>query len=157
MHSPLLEENNHILVIVRWRWRPGYCRMRPGADLGVTMSESTTKQKAAETRLEKQAEHKKRIKRTLIACLIGIVTGSLAFFLSGDINPATGLQPNTLLGILLLAAGIVIQKHIFMFIEADTLTLSGKDWFYQGFMTFSLWFISWTLLLTPTVLPPAVL
>jgi hypothetical protein len=30
--------------------------------------------------------------------------------------------------------------------------LTGKDWFYQSFMTFALWFITWTILLTTTVL-----
>jgi hypothetical protein len=26
--------------------------------------------------------------------------------------------------------------------------LGGKDWLYQGFMTFAFWFMTWTILLT---------
>ena len=44
--------------------------------------------------------------------------------------------------------GIVVQKHIFILIGMDTSRLGGKDWFYQGFMTFAFWFMTWTLLLT---------
>jgi hypothetical protein len=29
-------------------------------------------------------------------------------------------------------------------------SLGKKDWFYQGFMTFAFWFITWTLLLSGT-------
>jgi len=32
----------------------------------------------------------------------------------------------------------------------DYLGLTAKDWLFQGFMTFSLWFISWTILLSTT-------
>jgi hypothetical protein len=30
----------------------------------------------------------------------------------------------------------------------DTTKLGAKDWFYQGFMTFAFWFMSWTILLS---------
>jgi PKD repeat protein len=30
----------------------------------------------------------------------------------------------------------------------DTGKLGGKDWFYQGFMTFAFWLMTWTILLT---------
>lgn len=123
---------------------------------GVTMSENVV---AAEventrprTRAEKQIEHRNRIKRTLVACFMGILTGALSFYLSGTPDPVNGLQPNAIIGILLLAAGVVFQKHIFMLIRIDYMALTGKDWFYQSFITFALWFITWTILLTTTVL-----
>ncbi|NLA39457.1 MAG: hypothetical protein GX882_08840 [Methanomicrobiales archaeon] len=104
------------------------------------------------TRANKQAEHRDRIKRTLTACFMGILTGGLAFYLSGTPDPVSGLQANAFVGLLLLAAGIAFQKHVFMLLKIDYMDLTSKDWFYQGFMTFALWFMTWTLLLTTTVL-----
>jgi hypothetical protein len=112
--------------------------------------ELTKKQK---TQLEKQAEHIARIKRTLIACLIGILVGALSFY-SGGIPDARGLQNNGLLAFMLMLAGIVIQKHIFILTGIDTSGLGAKDWFYQGFMTFALWFMTWAILLS-SMLPAA--
>jgi hypothetical protein len=104
----------------------------------------TKKQK---TKADKQAEHIDRIKRTLVACFMGILTGAISFH-AGGIPSATGMQADGLLGFMLMLAGIVIQKHIFMLSGMDTSKLGGKDWFYQGFMTFAFWFMTWTLLLT---------
>lgn len=114
--------------------------------------EAKTEKKAGKTRAEKQAEHQNRIKRTVVACFMGIIAGGLSFYLSGDVDMATGLQPTAIIGVILLLAAIVFQKHIFMLVKVDYMELRGKDWFYQGFMTFALWFMTWTFLLTSTVL-----
>jgi len=116
------------------------------------LSEEVTLEKPVQTRkvktkADKQAEHIARIKRTLIASLIGIGTGALAFSLGG-IPDAAGLQKDGFLGLMLMLAGIVIQKHIFILLGMDTDKLGWKDWFYQGFMTFAFWFLTWTILLT---------
>jgi len=103
--------------------------------------------KKAKTRADKQAEHIARIKRTLAACLIGIGTGVLAY-IAGGIPDVAGLQKDGFLGFMLMLAGIVVQKHIFILMGMDTGKLGGKDWFYQGFMTFALWLLTWTILLS---------
>jgi hypothetical protein len=104
----------------------------------------TKKQK---TKADKQAEHIARIKRTLVASLLGIFTGILSYW-SGGIPNAAGIQDNGFLALMLMLAGIVIQKHIFILMGMDTSKLGAKDWFYQGFMTFAFWFLTWTILLT---------
>lgn len=93
------------------------------------------------TRAEKQAQHMDRLKRTGIACGMGILAGVLSFY-------ADAVPTGTALGILFLLAGIVFQKYVFLALRMDYLGLTAKDWLYQGFMTFSLWFISWTILLS---------
>ena len=104
--------------------------------------------KKKKTREDKQAEHIARIKRTLVASFMGIGTGALAFSLGG-VPDAAGLQNDAgLLGLVLMLAGIVLQKHIFMITGMDTDRLGWKDWFYQGFMTLAFWFMTWTILLT---------
>jgi len=104
----------------------------------------TKKQK---TKADKQAEHSARIKRTMVASLIGIGAGILSYW-SGGIPNAAGLQDNGFLALMLMLAGIVVQKHIFLLMGMDTAKLGAKDWFYQGFMTFAFWFMTWTILLT---------
>lgn len=100
----------------------------------------TKKQK---TKADKQAEHIERIKRTLVASLIGIFVGGLSYYISISYSKDSGL-----LALMLMIAGIVVQKHIFMLLHMNTQKLGAKDWFYQGFMTFAFWFMSWTILLT---------
>jgi hypothetical protein len=102
-------------------------------------------------KVDKLAAHNERILRTVIACLMGIIAGIASFLLSGQVDAATGSQSNAIIGWLILLAGIVFQRHVFMIAKIDYTSLGGKDWFYQAFMTFSLWFISWTLLLTTTI------
>jgi hypothetical protein len=68
--------------------------------------------------------------------------GALAFFLDNAAPYGTAL------GILFLLAGVVFQKYVFLALRMDYLGLTTKDWFYQGFMTFCLWFITWTILLS---------
>jgi heme/copper-type cytochrome/quinol oxidase subunit 4 len=116
------------------------------------MSEEIPKEKPVltkkeKTKADKQAEHSARIKRTLVASLIGIATGILSYW-TGGIPNAAGIQNNGFLAFMLMLAGIVVQKHIFLFMGMDTAKLGAKDWFYQGFMTFAFWFMTWTILLT---------
>ncbi len=49
---------------------------------------------------------------------------------------------------LVLAVAIAAQFPILRVIGIDTDDLSTKDVLYIGFMTFSLWFVSWGILLT---------
>jgi hypothetical protein len=116
------------------------------------MTEESTGEKPvltgkAKTKADKQAEHINRIKRTLIASILGIVAGILSYYLGGAPD-AAGIQNDGFLGFMLMLAFIVLQKHIFILIGMDTGKLGGKDWFYQGFMTFAFWFMTWTILLT---------
>jgi heme/copper-type cytochrome/quinol oxidase subunit 4 len=103
--------------------------------------------KKKKTKADKQAEHIARIKRTLAASLLGIAAGVLSYW-SGGLPNAAGIQDNGFLAFMLMLAGIVIQRHLFIFMGMDTSKLGGKDWFYQGFMTLAFWFMTWTILLT---------
>jgi hypothetical protein len=113
----------------------------------VAVEEKPVLTKKEKTRAEKQAEHVVRIKRTLVASVIGIITGILSYW-SGGIPNAAGVQENGFLAFMLMLAGVVLQKHIFLFMGMDTSKLGAKDWLYQGFMTFAFWFMTWTILLT---------
>ncbi|MDO5845917.1 MAG: 4Fe-4S binding protein [Methanocorpusculum sp.] len=110
------------------------------------------KETPEEKRLRKKAEHVNRIVRTGIACGLGMIAGLASYYLAGAMNPETGIQPNPLIGVLVLLVAIVIQKSVFMIIKIDVSKLGKKDWFYQGFMTFATWYLSWTLMLSTSFL-----
>lgn len=116
----------------------------------VDTTRSGSGAKAEQLRSEKQRAHLNRIARTLAACFIGMIAGGLSFALGGTPNENM-VQPNALLGLVILAAAIVIQRHLFVLLRLDTPELGAKDWFYQGFMTFALWFMTLTILLTTSV------
>lgn len=96
---------------------------------------------------EKQKEHLLKIKRSLVACLAGMVTGIISFLVIPPTD-IVGFNSYTALGLLIMLAGIVVQRHIFMFTKLEPESLGKKDWLFQGFMTFAFWFITWTVLLT---------
>ncbi|ABS55849.1 hypothetical protein Mboo_1331 [Methanoregula boonei 6A8] len=99
--------------------------------------------KKKKTKLEKQAEHIVRIKKTLVACIAGIFVGILSWYLQVTVKNDIGL-----LAFMLMVAAIVLQRHIFILLKIDSTKMGAKDWFYQAFMTFAFWFLSWTILLT---------
>ena len=116
----------------------------------VDTPRSGSSAKAERARSEKQQSHLHRIERTLAACFLGIFAGWLSFVLGGTPD-ANMVQPNALLGLVVLAAAIVVQRHLFILLRIDTPPMATKDWFYQGFMTFALWFMTLTILLTTSV------
>jgi len=122
----------------------------------VDMPRSGSGSKAEQARSDKQQAHLHRIERTLAACFLGMLAGWLSVVLGGTPNPETMVQPNALLGLVILAAAIVVQRHLFILLRLDTPPLATKDWFYQGFLTFALWFITQTILLTTLLPAPAV-
>jgi heme/copper-type cytochrome/quinol oxidase subunit 4 len=116
----------------------------------ITIEEKPALTKKEKTRADKQAEHIARIKRTLIASILGILVGILSYYISISFSKDSGI-----LALMLMLACIVIQKHLFILLGMDSSKLGGKDWLYQGFMTFAFWFLTWTILLTS--LPPALI
>jgi heme/copper-type cytochrome/quinol oxidase subunit 4 len=99
------------------------------------------------TALEKQEQHISRIKKTAIACFLGIITGVISFIIVPPTSVA-GFNNYTMLALFLMLAGVVVQRHIFILMKLTTPKMNKKDWIYQGFMTFAFWFISWSILLS---------
>jgi hypothetical protein len=108
--------------------------------------EQTALPKKKKTKLEKQAEHIVRIKKTLVACIAGILVGVLSWYLQVTVKNDIGL-----LAFMLMLAGVVLQRHIFILLKIDSTKMGAKDWFYQGFLTFAFWVMTWTILLSTTM------
>lgn len=113
-------------------------------ETAIEVPETPRKKLTAE---EKQVQHINRIKKTAIACFIGIITGCISFIIVPSTS-LTGFNNYTMLALFLMLAGVVVQRHIFMLMKLTTPKMGNKDWLYQGFMTFAFWFISWSILLS---------
>jgi len=115
-----------------------------------TESISAKERKAAQVAAKKKAEYFLILKRTLIAIVSGIVAGMFCFYFEKEFIGTQGSSDFALLSILIMISFVLVQKHIFMILRIDYTTLETKDWFFQGFMTFGFWFMTWTMLLSGT-------
>jgi NAD-dependent dihydropyrimidine dehydrogenase PreA subunit len=139
---------------------PAADREEPSETVIEAVEQETPKQTAPPKKKEtpeektarKTAEHAERNIRTAIACFLGIIAGIASYFLAGTPSAADGTQPSPLIGILILMVFIVMQKTVFLLIRIDITKLGKKDWFYQAFMTFALWYLTWTIILSTSLL-----
>ncbi|HJJ99288.1 MAG TPA: 4Fe-4S binding protein [Methanocorpusculum sp.] len=125
-------------------------------DTAAEAPKQTASPKKRETPEEKiarkKAEYSERVIRTFIACALGLIAGIATSAVAGAPNPETGTQNYPGIGIPILLVAIVLQRTIFILIRIDTTKLGKKDWFYQAFMTFAMWYLSWTIILSTSLL-----
>lgn len=118
------------------------------------------KETPEQKRERKKVEHVDRVIRTAIALGLGILAGIASFYLAGIPGVAHAydntIQPNWILGLLVWLVAVVVQKSLFMLLKFDVSKYGKKDWFYQGFMTFCGWALTWTMLLSTYLLPHSV-
>lgn len=89
---------------------------------------------------DKQWAHIRGVLVTTLAALAGIIAGGLAsVFASGPDDP---------IGVVILGAAILIQFPILRVIRIEVETFGPKDYLFIAFITFSFWFIAWTILLS---------
>lgn len=96
-------------------------------------------EKKVKTEEEKHQEYLEGIKKIAMPSATGILAGIISYFTID--SPASGL------GWLLLLLMIMFQRHMFPAIDVDVTEFGAKDWFYNVFMTFDFWFVSWAILL----------
>ena len=114
------------------------------------VSISAKERKAAREAAKKKENFFLILKRTLIATIAGVAAGLICFYFEKDLIGTQGSSDFALLSILIMIACVLMQKHVFMALRIDSGALQAKDWFYQGFMTFGFWLITWTMLLSGT-------
>ncbi|WP_436936116.1 hypothetical protein [Halovenus marina] len=77
---------------------------------------------------------------TTTATLAGVVAGVLSTVL------AAGPNDNVALGV--LGVTILVQFPLYYLVGIDVRDFGTKDKLYVAFMTFSLWFVTWSILMT---------
>ncbi|QSG14956.1 hypothetical protein [Halapricum desulfuricans] len=85
--------------------------------------------------------HARSVTVTTLASLMGIVAALISEY---------GLEaaPAGRINVFVILGAVLVQIPILQALGVDTQDFSTKDHLYIAFMTFSLWFISWTMLLT---------
>jgi Pyruvate/2-oxoacid:ferredoxin oxidoreductase delta subunit len=110
------------------------------------------KENPEERIIRKKIEHGERVVRTFTACVLGVIAGIISYFTAGTPDPETGIQTGAFIGIMILLVTVVLQRTIFIITKIDITKLGKKDWFYQTFMTFAMWYLSWTIILSTSLL-----
>ena len=85
-------------------------------------------------------DHLRGLTVTTLASVLGIGAGVAA--------QALAAGPNDRLGLYLLGAAVLVQIPVYMAIGIDVDDFGPKEYLYIAFITFSLWFVSWGILLT---------
>ncbi len=96
--------------------------------------------------VEERSDHIRGVTVTAISCLFGIA----AALVSSYATAGAGSPAEDPLGVWILGAFVVIQFPL-LNITGLKPEFSIKDYLYIFFMTFALWFVSWTILLTSGV------
>ncbi len=94
---------------------------------------------ATET-VDGRAAHLRSVTITSITALSGIAAALASAALASGASDPSGLYP--------LAGAILLQLPILRLLRIDVEDFSAKDNLYVAFMTFSFWFVTWTVLLT---------
>ncbi|MFB6146841.1 MAG: hypothetical protein ABEJ08_04065 [Halobacteriaceae archaeon] len=88
------------------------------------------------------AEHRRSVLVVMIISMAGVVAGVLSFVATSGARDVTGVG--------LAGAAIVLALGVLDVLGVDVRDFSAKDYLYVAFMVFSLWFITWGVLLTST-------
>jgi len=90
---------------------------------------------------ERRSSHIRGITVTAVATLAGVAAAVVS-------SAYLGTAAKDQLGLVIVGAFVFAQLPILHVLGIDVNDFSTKDHLYVLFMTFSLWFVTWTILLT---------
>ena len=94
--------------------------------------------------LSKREAHLRSLRATVTSTIVGIVAALVTHLLSSG-------PSDILFSIPILIASLFLGLGIMQLLGVNVSAFSKKDHFYVSFMTFTMWFVTWTLLLTANV------
>ncbi|WP_299265291.1 hypothetical protein [Halorientalis sp.] len=95
---------------------------------------------------ERRAAHVRGLKVTTLSSIAGIGAAVASSVATAELAPDAAATNNTAL--LIVLGAIFVQLPLLKLLGVDVDDFGAKDYLYVGFMTFSLWFVSWGVLLT---------
>jgi len=98
---------------------------------------------ATET-VDEMSAHMRGLTVTTIAAVAGLAAGVASDVVAGG-------DPQSQIGLGILAVAILVQFPILHVLGIEYDGLGTKDKVYVAFMTFSLWFVSWGILLASSL------
>ena len=96
---------------------------------------------ATEQVSERRSSHIRGITVTSVATLAGVAAALVS-------SAFLGTAAKDQLGLAVVAAFVFVQLPVLQVLGIDVEDFSTKDHLYVLFMTFSMWFVTWTILLT---------
>jgi hypothetical protein len=84
--------------------------------------------------------HLRGLTVTTVASLLGLAAGVG--------SQALGSGPNDRIGLYLMGGAVLLQLPLYAVIGIDVDDFGPKEYLYIAFITFSMWFITWGILLT---------
>lgn len=93
------------------------------------------------------SDHFRSVTVTAIAALAGIAAALVSWRMTGDAATAAQAAKNQNAQMVMLAA-ILVQPLMLRLLGLLKDDFGVKDFLFIAFMTFSLWFVSWAILLT---------
>jgi EMC6-arch len=112
-----------------------------GHHTGVSMEIKTP------TKEERVASHIKGIKMTVMPAIMGFIAGALS-------SPYFLPQADVSFSFLILALAIYAQKYTFPLIGIKSKDFAFKDWFYLSFISFTFWYVTWTIIINGPAITP---
>ncbi|ERG96278.1 DUF1634 domain-containing protein [Haloquadratum walsbyi] len=91
--------------------------------------------------------HLRGITVTTLACLAGVIAAIASGQVIGTSVAAAGSQQT----LILVGASVLLQFPVLRVAGIDVSDFGAKDYLYVTFMTFTLWFITFSILLTEGV------
>jgi hypothetical protein len=100
---------------------------------------------ATETQSQRQA-HVLSVTRTGIAAFLGVAAAFGSWFITQDLTPAEAAMDQT--AQLLVLAAVLIQPPLQRLLGIAKDDFGAKDFLFILFITFAMWFVTWTIILT---------
>ncbi|WP_129114461.1 EMC6-like membrane protein [Halegenticoccus tardaugens] len=93
------------------------------------------------------SDHMRGVTVTTLACLAGVTAGVLSGYLFGT----TAAAAQNVQSVFVVAAFVLAQFPLLRLLGVDVEDFGPKDYIYVVFMTFTLWFITFAILLSAGV------
>jgi len=96
--------------------------------------------------VDRWSGHMRGLLVTTLAAVSGVGAALVASVVTASTSPVAAASDR--LGLYVLAGDILVQFPVLRLVGVDVGDFSAKDYLYVAFMTFSFWFVCWTVLLT---------
>ncbi|WP_435334851.1 hypothetical protein [Haloarchaeobius sp. TZWWS8] len=100
----------------------------------------------ADTDVESESQHFETVTRTTLSAAAGVAAAFVSSWLTGDMTPTQAAlhQPAQAVVLVAIAVQPVLQRLLGVYKD----DFGAKDMFFIAFMTFSMWFVTWGIMLS---------
>lgn len=113
--------------------------------------------KIEQTPAEKKRMYRESLVRTVIAAILGILSGVICYYMLGTAAPDDGTTPLkyawfVVLPLIMIFTYYILRRLAFPALKMDMKLLNWKDWFGIQFLVLIYCIVTWTILLNTSIL-----